>query len=257
VSRAPRSVAAALLLAAAALAPRAASAAVPPAPTRWVTDGAGFLSVAARQSLDARLEAYERRTGHQVLVWIGRSTGDEPVEDFTVRAFAAWRVGRKGIDDGLVLFVFSADRKVRIEVGYGLESVVPDAIASRVIRETIAPRLAAGDNDGAIEAGVGALLAAIDGTPASGAATPKTAGPSAGRPPPAPREAPSLSLGQKLLVGLVVLGFVVLFITNPALAIYLLFSILSGGRGGGGIGGGGGYSGGGGRSGGGGATGSW
>jgi uncharacterized protein len=106
-------------------------------PTRWVTDSAGFLSEGARQELDSRLETYQRQTGHHVLVWIGRTTDGIPLEDFTVRAFAAWQVGRKGLDDGLVLFVFSDDRKVRVEVGYGLEGQVPDAIASRIIRETI------------------------------------------------------------------------------------------------------------------------
>lgn len=224
----------------------------PAAPARWVTDSAGFLSAGARQELDGQLESYQRQSGHHVLVWIGRTTGGVPLEDFTVQAFAAWQVGRKGLDDGLVLFVFADDRKLRVEVGYGLEGQVPDAIASRIIRETIVPRVQAGDRDGALRAGVAALIAAIDGRVASPepAAVPPPA-----RPPPA-AGARSLSLGQYLLVGLVVLGFLVLLVTNPSLAVYLLFSVLSGGRGGGGSGGGG-YSGGGGRSGGGGASGSW
>lgn len=235
-----------------ALAAGEAGAAVPAAPTRWVTDSAGFLSESARQELDGRLEAYERQSGHQVIVWIGRTTGGVPIEDFSVRALAAWKIGRKGLDDGLVLFVFSEDRTIRIEVGYGLEGQVPDAIASRVIRESIVPRLEAGDRDGAVRDGVAALIAAIDG----GVAEPESAaGPSSGSPPPAGAARP-LGLAQKILIGLVVLGFLVLLVTNPSLAIYLLFSVLSSGRGGGG-GGGGGFSGGGGRSGGGGASGSW
>jgi uncharacterized protein len=241
-----------LLFAAVALAACEARAEVPAAPTRWVTDSAGFLSEGTRQELDGRLETYERQSGHHLLVWIGRTTGGEPLEDFTVRAFAAWKVGRKGFDDGLVLFVFADDRKVRVEVGYGLEGQVPDAIASRIIRETIVPRVQAGDRDGAIRAGVAALIAAVEGrVPAPG---PAAAGPPPARPPPA---APSLSIGQMVLIGLLVVGFLVLLVTNPTLAVYLLFSVLSGGRGGGGGVGGGGYSGGGGRSGGGGASGSW
>jgi uncharacterized protein len=229
-----------------------ARAEAPAAPTRWVTDSAGFLSEGARQELDGQLETYERQTGHHVLVWVGRTTGGVPLEDFTVRAFAAWRVGRKGLDDGLVLFVFSDDRTIRIEVGYGLEGQVPDAIASRIIRETIVPRVQAGDRDGALRAGIAALLAAIEGRVA---APERAAGPPPDRPLPAGGAAP-LGTGQKVLIGLVVIAFLILFATNPSLAVYLLFSVLSGGRGGGG-GGGGGYSGGGGRSGGGGASGSW
>jgi uncharacterized protein len=240
-----------LLFAGVALAACEAGAEVPAAPTRWVTDSAGFLSEGTRQELDGRLETYERQGGHHLLVWIGRTTGGVPLEDFSVRTFAAWKVGRKGLDDGLVLFVFSDDRKVRVEVGYGLEGQVPDAIASRIIRETIVPRVQAGDRDGAIRAGIAALIAAIEG---QATAPEPAAGPASGRPPPA-GGARSLGIGQMVLIGLAVIGFLILFATNPTLAIYLLFSILSGGRGGGG--GGGGYSGGGGRGGGGGASGSW
>lgn len=224
----------------------------PPQPTRWVTDSTGFLSEGARRELDGQLESYERQTGHQVLVWIDRTTGEVPLEDFTVRAFAAWKVGRKGLDDGLVLFVFPGDQKLRIEVGYGLEGQVPDAIASRIIRETIVPRVQAGDRDGAIGAGLAALMAAIEGRePPEGAA----AGPSSG---PSPGQASRpLTLGQMILFGLGLIAFLILFATNPSLAVYLLFSVLSGGRSGGGRRGGGGFSGGGGRSGGGGASGSW
>ena len=240
-----------LLIAGAAFATASAAfAELPVAPTRWVTDSTGFLSEGARQELDGRLEGYERQSGHHVLVWLGRTTGSVPLEDFTVAAFAAWKVGRKGLDDGLVLFVFADDREVRVEVGYGLEGQVPDAIASRIIREAIVPRMQAGDRDGAIRAGVAALLAAIDG---KAAASEPAAGSLPERSPPA-RGARALGVGQMILVGLVVLGFLILFVTNPSLAVYLLFSVLSGR---GGSGGSGGYSGGGGRSGGGGASGSW
>lgn len=224
----------------------------PPAPTRWVTDQAGFLSEGARQDLDSQLAAYEGQGGHQILVWIGRTTGDVPLEDFTVRAFAGWKVGRKGLDDGAVVFVFTEDRKVRIEVGYGLEGQVPDAIASRIIRETILPRIQAGDLDGAIREGVGALVASIEGrgaAPLSAAGSPRDRSP-------AGQAARPLTLSQMIFLGLAILAFLILFATNPGLAVYLLLSVLSGGRDGG-RGGGGGFSGGGGRSGGGGASGSW
>jgi uncharacterized protein len=234
----------------------AATPEIPPAPTRWVTDQAGLLSPAVRATLDARLEAFERTTGHQVLVYIGRSTGGVPIEDFVVRAFAKWRVGRKGMDDGLVLFVFPEDRRLRIEVGYGLEGAVPDVLAGRIVRDVMAPLLAAGRSDEAVRTGVDAILKTISGE--EGVAMEGAPGPAAGyQERPAHRQARPMSLGQKILVGFLVLGFIILLITNPQLAIFLLFSMLSGGRGGGLGGGGGGFSGGGGRSGGGGASGSW
>jgi uncharacterized protein len=221
---------------------------IPPAPTRWVTDTAGFMSPAARQSLDATLERYQRETGHQLLVWIGRTTGATPVEDWTVRAFQAWRVGRKGIDDGLVVFVFADDRKIRIEVGYGLEGVIPDAVASRIIREVIAPRIRAGDHDGAITAGVAALMQRI-GNPTPDDRFQRDRG--------SVRQPRPLGIGQIIFLAILGLAVLIFLITHPTLAAFLLFNILSGGRGGGGGSSGGGFSGGGGRSGGGGATGSW
>jgi uncharacterized protein len=228
----------------------------PQPPERWVTDKSGFLSPATRQALDGQLEAYERTTGRQVLIYIDRTTGGVPIEDFAVKAFAAWRVGRKGIDDGLVLFLFTEDRRLRFEVGYGLEDKLPDALAARIVRETIVPRIQEGRSDEAITEGVRLALATIEGQsarPATGIERPAEGQPSAGRAPPS--RAP-LSIGQKVFFALLAIGFLILLMTNPSLAIYLLFSILSGGRGGG-SGGGGGFSGGGGRSGGGGASGSW
>jgi uncharacterized protein len=236
------------------VAAHAAEVPIPPPPTRWATDTAGFMSPQALQAVDRILENFDRATGNQVLVWIADTTGDAVLEDWTVRAFERWKVGRKGLDNGLILFVFSKDRSARIEVGYGLESKVPDIIASRILNDVILPRIAAGDRDGAVQAGVNALVAAVsgdaggvtaEGTPTERREDSPRAG-SRGRP---------VSYSQMVLVGLLVLGFLVLLVTNPSLALYLLFSILSGGRGGGG--GGGGFSGGGGSSGGGGASGRW
>jgi uncharacterized protein len=118
----------------------ASAAATPPSPTRFVTDGAGFLSAAAEEELERRLTRYERDTGHQVLLWIGQTTGGEPIESWAVRAFAAWRVGRKGVDDGVAVFILAADRRVRIEVGYGVEDRLPDAVAARIIGDEMISR---------------------------------------------------------------------------------------------------------------------
>ncbi|MDI1432370.1 MULTISPECIES: TPM domain-containing protein [Polyangium] len=226
---------------------RGQAAPIPPAPTEHVTDTVGLLSPETRHRLDERLAQYERQTGHQVVVWIGDSIGGAALDDWAVRTFEAWGVGRKGLDDGLVMFVLAKDRKIDIEVGYGLEDRVPDAIASRIIREVMAPRLQAGDPNGAVDAGVSALLQAIEGR----AFAPE--------PGPGHTTQPEAKRGHELVwIGVAVVAFLVLFAVNPSLALTILWFLMRGGRGGGGGGGdGGGFSGGGGRSGGGGARGGW
>jgi uncharacterized protein len=224
---------------------------IPEAPTQWVTDTANFLSPETVRTLNDRLRQYEQRTGHQVIVYIAPTTGGVPIEDWAVRAFEKWKVGRKGLDDGLALFIMRQDRRLRIEVGYGLEPIVPDAIASRVINEVMAPRIQSGQPDQAVTAGIDSLTRVIDqqpgGFPAPATPAPSTAG----------SELQSIFWG---FLGLLILALIV---THPRLAFYFLATILSGGggtyRGGGGgySRGGGGFEGGGGRSGGGGASGSW
>ena len=225
---------------------------IPPSPTRWCTDEAGFLSPQTVESLDARLAGYERQTGHQLLVWIGKTLGtDQVLEDWAARTFAAWKVGRKGLDDGIVLFIFAEDRKIRVEVGYGLEDKVPDVYAYRIINNILAPGFRAGRPDEAVEAAVTALIGYISGDE-------KAAGEE-------PARRTLQSKAKSIFTGIIVLIVIIIFITNPSLALWLLISFLGGGgrggRGGGGWGGGGGgsggFSGGGGMSGGGGASGGW
>ncbi len=219
---------------------------VPPAPRRWVEDEAGFLSPAARTALDARLESYERSTGHQVVVWIGTTIGGRPLEDWAVQTFAAWKLGRAGKDDGLAVFVLTEDHLIDIEVGYGLEDRVPDATAARIIHDVMVPKMEAGDRDGAIRGGVDAVLAAIEGKAWDGSAA-------------RPREEPA-PWTDYVLGGLGVLVLVIMFIKNPRLGMAVMWFLSSGNRrsgGNGGGGGGGGFRGGGGRSGGGGARGHW
>ncbi len=240
-----------LILAAAAGVAAAAAPGIPPAPTQWVTDRAGFLSPATVTVLNARLRAFEQLTGDQIIVWVGTTIGDNDLETWAAKTFAAWGIGKKGKDNGLALFILTRDRKIRIEVGYGLEGRVTDLLSSRVIREILVPGISAGRQDEAVVRAVDVLLGAIDPQAArrvEGAAPPASAAPRA-----APRK---LSPGRLILFAVLGVGFLFLFITNPTLAMYLLFSIMSGGRGGGGLGGGG-FSGGGGRSGGGGASGGW
>jgi uncharacterized protein len=222
----------------------APSAGAPPTPSEWVTDNVGALREDTRSSLSLRLSRYAESSGHQVLVWIGDTTGGVPLDEFVARAFKRWKIGRKGMDDGIALFLFVSDRKVRIEVGYGLEDKVPDAVASRIIRETIVPRMRAGDVDGAVSAGVEAIVAHVDGNPAPGSG------------PGDERAAPPLSVLQIVLLALGAIIFIAFLATHPALAAFFLVNFLS--QGGSSRGGSrGGFTGGGGRSGGGGASGSW
>lgn len=223
----------------------------PPAPSDWVTDQVGFLSAPVRRSLNERLSRYEKETGRQVIVWVGSTTEGVPLEEWAVRTFEAWGIGHKGKDDGLALFVFASERRLRIEVGYGLEGLVPDAVANRIIQEEAVPRLRAGDADGAISATVSTVLAALGG---EGGAAPQRPQFAVGR-----RGAP-LSLGQLILFGVLGLALLIFVVTHPRLALLFLVQMMNSNRshrGGWGGGGGGGFGGGGGRSGGGGASGSW
>jgi uncharacterized protein len=153
---------------------------VPPAPTHYVTDNAGALSSATRAAVDAELKTYEKATGHQVIVWIGDTTGDVPLETWTGETAHQWHVGRRGKDDGAILFLFMSDHKVRIEVGYGLEGSLTDADASRIIRDDIVPRMKADDPNGAVSSGVAAMLTTI--TPSYTGVTPPPAQENTGPP---------------------------------------------------------------------------
>ncbi len=234
---------------------------IPESPTRWVTDQAGLLSPSTREALDARLEAYERSSGHQVIVYIAQTTGGWPLEEFCVKAFEKWRPGRKGLDDGVVLFVFTQDRRLHIEVGYGLEGTLPDIIAGRIVRDQMVPLLAAGKGEEAITTGVDSILSVISGSTGQAEASPGVSSSTraAGR----ATQPSELGLGQMIVIGIIGFVFLVILVTHPRLALWILFNLLMSGRGGGSFGGGGlgggggGFSGGGGRSGGGGASGSW
>jgi uncharacterized protein len=150
----------ALFLAAMTISLARADVVIPPKPVQYVTDPAGALSATERASLITELAAYEHATGHQVIVWIGDTTGDTPLEDWTSTTAQAWGVGRKGTDDGAILFLFMKDRKLRIEVGYGLEDSLTDAQSS-VIANGIAAKIRQGDVNAAVQGGVDQMLVTI------------------------------------------------------------------------------------------------
>ena len=137
---------------------------VPPLRAR-VTDLTGTLSPEQTASLEEKLRAFETRKGSQIAVLIVPTTEPEDLAEFGIRVATAWKLGRKGVDDGAILLVAKNDRRMRIEVGYGLEGVIPDAIAKRIIADTITPHFKQGDYYGGINAGVDQMIRLVDGEP--------------------------------------------------------------------------------------------
>lgn len=131
--------------------------------TRRVTDLTGTLSAEQTAALESRLTAFEIQKGSQIAVLIVPTTQPEDIAQFGIRVADAWKIGREKLDDGVILIAAKEDRALRIEVGYGLEGAIPDALARRVIAETIVPRFQAGDYAGGIDAGVTQLMKLIEG----------------------------------------------------------------------------------------------
>lgn len=156
---------------------------------RHVTDLTGTLSAQQVDQLDAQLVALEKSKGAQLVVLMVGSTQPQDIDAYSLDVSMANRVGRKGIDDGVLLLIAKDDRQVRIEVGAGLEGAIPDAACARIIREYIGPKFRSGDYYGGISDAVGALTQLIDGEPL---------------PPPvqgAPREQQGLGLQALLTIG--------------------------------------------------------
>jgi uncharacterized protein len=141
-----------------------ADVAVPPLTSR-VTDLTGTLSGGAVARIEAKLAAFEANKGSQIAVLIVPTTAPEEIEQFSIRVEDAWKLGRKGVDDGVYLIVAKNDRRVRIEVAYGLEGALPDAVANRIIAETITPHFKLGDYDGGVEAGINQIISVVNGEP--------------------------------------------------------------------------------------------
>lgn len=138
--------------------------AVPPLNAR-ITDLTATLSAEQIHALDARLAAFEVQKGPQLAVLIVPSTAPESIEQFGIRVVDAWRLGRKNVDDGALLLVSKNDRTLRIEVGYGLEGALNDAVAHRIIDEIIVPSFRRGDYYRGIDDGLGAMMRIAGGEP--------------------------------------------------------------------------------------------
>lgn len=236
---------------------------IPPAPARFVYDGAGLLDASSRRALEQRLMALNREKGLQIGVAIFPSLEGEPLEEATLAIAEAWQPGFRERDDGLLIAIFLAERKVRIEVGYGLEGAVTDLLAGRIIRQRIAPAFREKDYAGGLIDAVDTLAAAAAGETV----------PPARRSERRSRSRGGASILQLIALLIVVLATVLSRFSRRRRGIssrgsdlpFWLWLLLWGGRGGGGGfgGGGGGFGGGGGASfgggsfGGGGASGGW
>ena len=259
-----------------------------------VNDYAGMLSPAAKQELERSLTDFERSDSTQIVVLTIPTLGGENLEEFSIKVAEAWRIGQKGVDNGVIFLIAKEERQIRIEVGRGLEGKMTDLVSGRIIRGEISPRFKTGDIDDGVIAGVSAIMAVAKGEYKA-----------------APRDLqqgkksihPIFTLVIFLLVACVFLGAIsrvlgglagavglpiIAFLAFPGLALLIVVVLgvvgfllglfltflfggggrgggggffggpfLGGGFGGGGFGGGGGFSGGGGDFGGGGASGDW
>jgi uncharacterized protein len=223
---------------------------LPPAPNRYVSDFAGLLTEPQRHTLEQMLAQFERETSNQILVVTVPDLQGETVEEFSMRLAERWKPGHQGRDNGVILLVAPRERKVRIEVGYGLEGALTDALSKSILEDEILPVFKRGDFYGGIQQGVLALAAATRGEYS-------------------PMPAKSGRSGSSLPVGffLAVIFFIVwyrVFRRGRGYGLgrngwYVAPFFLGGSSHGGGGGGGGssGFSGGGGSFGGGGSSGSW
>jgi len=242
----------AALLAFLCLAPSAWAAPKFPALTGRVVDDADVLSAATKADLTEKLAALEQKTSRQLVVVTVPSLGGYEISDYGYQLGRTWGIGQKGLNNGLLFIIAPTEHKTRIEVGYGLEPIVTDALSSVIIQTQVLPKFRTGDFDGGVEAGVGALIEQLSLDPSEAEK----------------RAAAAEQQGQGNtngggLVGLLILLFIFIAILRVFGGWGLLpFLFMGGGRGGGfggwSGGGGGGWSGGGGGSfGGGGSSGSW
>lgn len=145
-------------------APASADVAVPPLTGR-VVDLTATLTTEQTQALEQELRSFEERKGSQIAVLILPTTQPETIEQYSIRVAEAWKLGRAKIDDGAILLVAKQDRTLRIEVGYGLEGALNDAVSKRIISEIIVPRFQQGDFYGGIAAGVERMIGVVEGEP--------------------------------------------------------------------------------------------
>lgn len=176
--------------------------------TGWVNDYADILSPDSRRIIAEQLKSHEERTGNQIAVLTVPTLDGESIEEYAVSVFKAWKLGQKGKDNGILIVVVPAERKMRIEVGYGLEGTIPDGVAGGIIRDVMTPRFKTGDYNGGLEAGVQAIISVLEG----GAAPPVqkfSAGNKAAKG--VFLEMPDMTIFERILLGAFIFGIIGLF----------------------------------------------
>ena len=195
-----------------------------------VVDQAGILSAPARERLAGMLHAHESATGNQIVVLTVPTLEGKSVEDYAVRAFEEWKLGSRDKDNGVLILVVPQDRRVRIEVGYGLEGTLTDATASRIIRDLMTPRFREGNYDVGIEAGVTAVIQILEGRSSAGADA-DWLDPEGKKMPGFNVRAPDMPLVERILIGAVVFGIIGLFtfmglVTPGGMGWFLYFFLI-------------------------------
>jgi uncharacterized protein len=174
-----------------------------------VNDDAEILSEGVRLGLTERLKAHEDRTGNQIVLLTIPTLGGESIEEYAVRVFESWKLGQKGKDNGVLVIVVPQDRRMRIEVGYGLEATLTDLLAGRIIRTVMTPRFKTGDYDGGVEAGVNAIVEVLE--KGASAELPADAGPEQGAPSDLNFDMPDMPITMRILIGAFIFGIIGLF----------------------------------------------
>lgn len=178
-----------------------------------IVDDAGVLGTGARARIEAMLQGHDERTTNQIVVLTVPALGDDTVEGYAERVFSTWKLGRKGQDNGVLVIVATGDRRMRIEVGYGLEGTLTDGAAGSIIRNVMAPRFKSGAYDQGIEEGVAAIVGVLEGN--AGSATPDAAAGSARGSGSAAKssglEGPDLPWYQRILLGAFIFGIIGVF----------------------------------------------
>ena len=131
--------------------------------TGRVTDNADILSKDTRRTITESLKAHEQKTGNQIAVLTIPSLAGESIEDYAVAVFNSWKLGQKGKDNGILVVVVPNDRRMRIEVGYGLEGTLPDGLAGSIIRNIMTPQFKTGNYNDGIQSGIKAIIEVLEG----------------------------------------------------------------------------------------------
>ncbi len=221
-----------------------------PALTGPVMDEAGLLSGAAIAEIEQTLYSIKQKNGPQIQVYVASSLQDEAIESVAIQIFDQWKLGDAKKDNGLLFLIAPAEKKLRIEVGQGLEGDIPDVIAKRIISDIVSPFFKRGEYDFGVAQGVAAIQTYLNASPEQKAQLQERVNDSGSN---LNKENKTKKYGFFFILGI----WLLLFMFNPSLALSLLLFAFSRGGGGGRGGLGGGWSGGGGRSSGGGASGSW